>query len=231
LLKAFGALAELETAISQGVDDLLKRMYDSTPDLRGREEEFTGGIRYEVNGHLLSTIQGRLNGHRCGGLAFRVETFTKTLEAQVGADLAGVVSISIGGSTVTKAFLAQAKVAQATPQGWKSSNPDSLRQAADMLRLSSDSFFFLYAPAQVFVVPAFSVLLGGKAQIDSTEHYFMPLARFYAEFFKCFIGDHLLAGGTTDPRAIADWARQLPARRAILRSAAASPGDATEGPA
>lgn len=78
-----------------------------------------------------------------------------------------------------------------------------------MLALSSDSFFLLYTPKQVYVVPAFSVLLGDKNRISTSEHYVMPLSRFYAEFFKCFVGDHLIAPRMTTPQALADWARSL----------------------
>jgi hypothetical protein len=211
MLKYHRALEELETAIQGAVDDALRTMYESTPTLRGREEEFTAGLRYEFNGHLLDRIRSRLDGRAVHGLKFTVETFTKKQERDVGADLASVVSLTLDGMNVTKVFLAQAKIARETAAGLVSANPDTLRQARDMLRLTSASFFWLYAPNQVLVVPAASVALAATNTIYLDQHYFHPLRWLYGEFFKCFIGDAKLPSVMKTPQDLADYARTLPA--------------------
>lgn len=221
MLKTYRALEEVEQAISGAVDDILTGMYTSTPTLQAREEEFTAGLRYEVNGHLLERIQARLNGRGIHGLRFTVETFTKKQEHDVGADLASVLSVTLGNVNITKAFLAQAKVARPSGAAFVASSSDTLSQAGHMLALSSDSFFLLYAPTQVFVVPAFSVHLANKNRISTSEHYVHPLGQFYAEFFKCYIGDHKIPGHMTTPQALADWARALPAPLVQVVTAAA----------
>src|SRR5256885_16033908 len=81
-------------------------------------------------------------------------------------------------------------------------------QADNMLRLSSDSFFFLYSRAGVYVVPSLHVALAGQNVIRTTEMYYLGLGDFYEHFLTCFVGDHLIAPDAIDPTALRQLAEQ-----------------------
>ena len=93
--------------------------------------------------------------------------------------------------------MAQAKVCSAKTKGSTlritGNDPRIQSQANDMLRITSDSFFFLYTDQGIYVTPALEVQLLGKNSIDTDYLYYKKLGSFYQEFFKCFIGDHHIA--------------------------------------
>jgi hypothetical protein len=197
----------------------------------GREEELTAQLRGELNRRLLREVEKRLNGKSIRNCTFRVATFTKKQENRVGADLVGIVQLRNGPTTISKAFLAQSKVGfvHSRFRGQplvRTYSANVLSQVDKMLSLSSDAFVFIYTLEGIFCVPAFQVKLAGSRTIDTEHQPYHSIGRFYEEFFKCFIGDHHIAGGAlkgADLEAIADAtsAQALLLIRADLKVSAA----------
>ena len=91
---------------------------------------------------------------------------------------------------VNKGFLAQAKI---ITSGLNVGELHS--QCERMLRLSPDSFVFLYSRVGVTVVPAISVM---GTTGNPTELYSRSAARFFEEHFESFIGDGSISAPSVD---------------------------------
>lgn len=195
-------IPELGRIFETSADSISKEVLGQYDDLKGFEELITGGIKSRLTTSLLSDVQKKLNGKQIGDVKFKVQVFRKSTENKIGADLGGVFKFKKNGKELKKAFLAQAKVGKINPkkQNIYCSNNDIQTQAENMLKYSSDSFFFVYTKNGIRVFSAMEVYLNGKPSINSEELYLYKFGHFMKEFFKCFIGDHLIAGIYDDTR-------------------------------
>ncbi|MGD6856364.1 hypothetical protein ACQCVO_14910 [Bacillus infantis] len=194
-----GFISGIEEIIKQASENVANRIIELQKDVKGREEKISDQLESEITLHLLEEIKGLLNNKVINGVNFVVRTYTKKEEKDIGADLGGLIEVTIDGKTIKKAFLAQAKTAEV--KGGKKStskyiytyNKDIPGQAENMLSITSDSFFFLYTNEGIYVVSALHVHGNDKKSINTKELYYKEFGEFYSEFFKCFIGDHKIA--------------------------------------
>lgn len=216
MLKDYGIIKKISGEISAAAENAVNTVFRDYSDTKGREEEMTAQIRGEINRHLLKNISEKLNGQEINGCKIEIATFKKMQESKVGADLAGIVTIVNGTSSVSKAFLAQAKVGQGYNHGGqefaRAKNRDVLRQANDMLNLSSDSFVFIYSPKGIFCIPAFQIVLGNSNTIDTAKYPYHSFGTFFEEFFKCFIGDHKISPLALGATGLEDYAEKIKAQ-------------------
>ncbi len=197
MLKKFRVEQAIRNIVKRISNQTIRRIVAKYGTLSGYEENITSKLEDNLSIELINSIEQELSGKIIKGLSFEVFTYKKKQEHNTGADILGVVDLQINGQRVIKSYLAQCKVGIITGRDGfghhtfrcRSSN-DILVQAEKMLSISSDSFFFIYTEEGIFVLPAFDIRLCNKEHIiDSSEIYFHGLGVFYAEFFKCFIGD------------------------------------------
>lgn len=206
---------DLQNHINKAVDKVFKDIVDDFPKIQGREEEITSQFRGEINRHLIHEIEKSLGGIKLDDFKIDVYTYSKKEEKKVGADIAGILEIDYGSKVLKKAFLAQSKICHPVkvkpPKGtstthYESKNPLILKQAKDMLNITSDSFFFLYTKTGCLVIPALHVDAIGKNKVNTVDFHYKNLGNFYSEFFQCFIGDHKIADIATDSKSLRDYA-------------------------
>jgi hypothetical protein len=214
MLKDYGIIKRIASQMAAAADEVAAAVIGDYANLQGREEEITGQLRGDINRRLLENVSRRLNNETINGCRVSVATFKKKQENSVGADLAGAIELSANGRTISKAFLAQAKVGtsytgergQKFVRGY---NKDVVRQADDMLKISSDSFFFVYSDIGVHCVPALQVSLSGSNTIDTGHHPFHTFGAFYEEFVKCFVGDNLISPSALGATSLEDYAEKV----------------------
>ena len=212
-IKNTNALSYLAEQVGVAAEELAGRVLNDIgrDNLTGREETITPQIAREFTGHLLEEIRSRLNGQQISGVSFKVHCYKRREENIIGADIAGIMTIRNGSRSISKGYLAQAKVApQASRQGSRvvkirAGDQNLGRQCNDMLKRSSASFVFVYSKLGVHVVPASTVVFKGQGGVDTATDYYKNFQTFYTEFFKCFIGD-LHLGATYDKVAQPDAA-------------------------
>jgi len=230
MLKNYGIIKQIGAQVSAAAEDAARSVLSDYSIINGREEEITAQLRGEINRHLVQNIENRLGNKDIKGCRFSVATFKKKQEKSVGADIAGVVELSVANRKISKAFLAQAKIGNyyVGPRDVnyiKSYNKDTLRQAEEMLKTTSDSFFFLYSNLGVHCVSALQVVLSGSKTIDTGQHPFHTFGSFYEEFFKCFIGDHLISPAALGAKNLEDYAEKVNAATVMKLSVQLKPGD------
>lgn len=221
MLKSYGIIKEISGVIAKSAEDVTATVLADFSDISGREEELTSQLRGEINRHLLSRIRDALDGTAVRGCTIAVSTLKKREEAKVGADLVGVIEISTGPTTVSKAFLVQAKVGSVyqSDRGeeyLRATSNDLVRQAKAMLRLSSDSFVFVYSKAGIACVPAYQVVLANSNTVDTGTYPFHSVGRFFEECFKCFVGDHKISPVALKASNLEDYAAKLRAKAALV---------------
>lgn len=221
MLKNYGIIKELSREIASAAEDVCEQVFADYEEIAGREEEITAQLRGEINRRLLSNVARRLQGVDIRGCTVRVATLKKRQENKVGADLVGVIELTHGAKTVSKAFLAQAKVGSifTSDRGERfvrSSNAKLLSQCRAMLKLSSDSFVFVYSKDGVVSIPAFQVVLGNTNTIDTASYPYHSFGRFIEEFVKCFIGDHLISPVALRTTSLEEYAARLHAKAALV---------------
>lgn len=218
MLKDYGIIKIIASKISEAAESVAGDVLSDYSNLLGREEEITSQLRGEINRRLIEKIQ-LLGSQEIKDCRFSVATFKKKQEKNVGADLAGVIEISLNGRSISKAFLAQAKVGRyymSARGGYISaSNKDIVRQAEDMLKITSDSFFFLYSSSGIHCVSALQVVLSGSNKIDTGHHPYHTFGSFYEEFVKCFIGDHQISPAALGASSLEDYAEKISAEAVI----------------
>lgn len=209
------AINDLQSHINKAVDKVFKDIVDSYPKLEGREEEITSQFKGEVDRHLIHEIEKSLSGTKLDDFKINVYTYSKKQEHTTGADIAGILEIDYGSKKLKKAFLAQSKICHPikvfSPRGtlathYEANNNLILKQAKDMLNITSDSFFFLYTKTGCFVIPALHVDAIGKNKVNTMDFHYKKLGNFYSEFFQCFIGDHKIADIASDSKSLKDYA-------------------------
>lgn len=216
MLKDYGIIKSIASQVSEAAEYTASEVLRDYSNLTGREEEITAQLRGEINRRLLSNVEDLLGHKVVNGCRFSIATFKKKQESGVGADLAGVIEMSVNGRSISKAFLAQAKVGKSyrDPRGTlyvSAYNADILRQAEDMLEITSDSFFFLYSDVGIHCVSALQVALAGSTRIDTGHHPFHKLGTFYEEFLKCFVGDHKISPAALNASSLEDYAEKVKA--------------------
>jgi len=157
-----------------------------------------GDVCYEPNitDRLVGAITSRLDNLQMKGITWRARTLRTgkgigSEEKRHGADLLGVLDVSLPGFKVKKGFLMQAKRAEPGPHyrgpEWKR----FVDQCGTMLDRSPDSFAWIYSQRRgVRVFPANAVV--GLRSMQVFDLYNWSLSSFFASYIQCFIGDHRL---------------------------------------
>lgn len=185
MITRYHAIREIGAVISDAIDLSIDALREGRVE---QEPAFTD--------RMLGAIEGALNGYRTKGIRWSAKTLTdrgkNSQESRHGADFMGVLNIALPDFTVSKGFLAQAKMVR----GRYGVNMRDLREQCErMLNLSSASFVFLYSREGVRVIPAVAVL-GSDANL--LDHYSRSASRFFEEHLECFIGDRNIQSATPD---------------------------------
>lgn len=206
-MKKDNFISELGNIFESAANSISDQVLSGYEELKGFEEPITGGMKSLLTTKLLDTVVSQLNGKKIGDVNFKIQIFTKQTENKIGADLGGIFKFKKNGKELKKAFLAQAKVGKinSLKNNIYCYNQDIQIQAENMLKYSSDSFFFVYTKHGIKVFSAMEVYLNGKNSINSKELYFHDFGYFMKEFFKCFIGDHLIGGLYDDNKALLNY--------------------------
>ncbi len=114
-------------------------------------------------------------------------------ESQYGADLLGVLNIELPDYSVSKGFLAQAKL-------WRSGQTFSMRewdrlteQCEAMLDVTPHAYVLAYSPSGVRILSAAAVAAAALVPQSLDGFYTRSVSRFFEEHFECFIGDRRLS--------------------------------------
>jgi hypothetical protein len=140
---------------------------------------------------MLGRIEHAMEGFETKGVRWTAKTLTdrgpKAQEKQFGADFVGVLTIRIPEYSVSKGFLAQAKLIEPNASIGEREFERMRRQCEEMLTVSPDSYVFIYSVSRISVVPALSVISAGRC--NPHDLYSRSVSRFYEEHFQSFIGD------------------------------------------
>lgn len=158
-------------------------------------EDMTSGRAQQepsITDRLIAYIQAEARASTRSGFAWTAMTLTDrgrgSQERKYGADFVGSLEIKIDGFNIRKGFLAQAKKIEPTDRFTNSEYAKLKSQCEDMLRLSPDSFVFLYSAIDGFsVLPAISII--GARSCNPHELTKKTIQKFFVEHFECFIGD------------------------------------------
>jgi len=168
--------ARLGSAADRAIHDLLSNEVE-------QEHQFTD--------RMLGRFEEALHGFSTKGVRWSAKTLTdrgaNAQETKYGADFMGVLSINLPDFSVKKGFLAQSKLLE---PGFRLSKADCERmkkQCELMLKLSPDSFLFVYSTTNIIVIPAISVI--SMSGCDPHNLYARSVTSFFQEHFECFIGD------------------------------------------
>ena len=179
-----------------------------------------GRVEHEpaMTDRMLGAIEESLTDYQHKGIRWTAKTLTdrgqNSQESKYGADFMGVLNIELPDFRVSKGFLAQAKLIRNKSAG----NVAQLKkQCEKMLKLSPDSFVFLYGRSGVRVVPALSVI---GSNLDPLQLYDRSAQRFFEDHLECFIGDRSIKSAS--PKTLEAMRVQFKARSAILLKARAN---------
>lgn len=161
---------------------------------------------------MLGSIEEAINGRSIRGIRWYAKTLKDrgpaAQEKTFGADFIGVLNITLPEFSVSKGFLAQAKLVR----GGKIDDVKRLRHQCElMLTYSPDSFVFLYSETEIRVLPAISIV---SANVDSLPLYRRSVQRFFEEHLQCFVGDRAI--NAANPAVLENLRRQVQARKALL---------------
>jgi hypothetical protein len=191
-----GVAQHIAAAIDLAVDALREGRVEHEPAMTDR---------------MLGAIEQSLKDYQRKGIRWSAKTLTDrgrgSQESKYGADFMGVLNIALPEFAVSKGFLAQAKLVR---NGSSGDLGELRQQCKKMLKLSPDSFVFLYGQDGVRVVPAISVV---GAKIDPIQLYSRSAQRFFEEHLECFIGDGQIQSAT--PAALDALRDRFDARSAI----------------
>jgi hypothetical protein len=173
-----------------------------------------GRVEHEpaMTDRMLGAVEESLTDFHVHGVRWTAKTLTdrgaRSQESRFGADFLGVLNIQLPEFSVSKGFLAQAKLLRGR---WFRDAQQLQKQCEQMLQLSPASFVFLYSKQGVRVVPAISVL-GAKG--DPTALYSRSSQRFFEHHLECFIGDRAI--NVARPSVLEQLQRQYEVRSALL---------------
>lgn len=209
MLKHSKAVSFLAEQIGKAAEKLAESVLEDigSDNLAGREEMITPQIAREHTAHLFDAVKSRLHDQNVYGVSFKVHCFKHREEKVIGADIAGIMTIQAGNRSLTKLYLAQAKVASHARMrsrrnaAIRAGDRNLLCQCQKMLGRSPSSYVFVYSKFGVHVVPATAVQIKGRGVVDTASDYCRSLKMFYMELFKCFVGDARLGAKlTTDSK-------------------------------
>ncbi len=198
-------LTAVETAERLAVRGLSDGTIETEPTLTDR---FLGGLEQSITSDGLE-----MRGYRLRLRTLR-DRGPNAPERLFGADLVAVFELDTPECRLRKGFLAQAKLAgpgevsvndsreypvvSIRRSAQREERPSDLApQCRRMLRVSPDSFVFVYTDRQISVVSANTV---AHISDDGGRHgvYRMTLRQFFRAFFQSFIGDYRLAACDDD---------------------------------
>lgn len=168
-----------------------------------------GSIETEptLTDRLLGAIEVAFEqGLECEGYSIRVRTLRdrgpNCPEKEFGADLISVLHVDVKGFSISKGFLAQAKISgkegiivngsgKRYPDVYLKLNESSSRlitQCKQMLWISPDSYVFIYTKMGIYVIPASTVVSVAKDNIQKKVNM-KTLRWFMEDYLRSFIGD------------------------------------------
>lgn len=181
----------------------------------------------QLTDKLVTRIQDSFDWKEVEGISWRAKILNPqgrgSQESKYGADFMGVLSIDFGKYIVNKGFLAQAKIIKPDKPIGKEGFFKMREQCEKMLKRTADSFVFIYAPDEIFVVPAPSIVSLNltkedvqRFRLDSRRLFYHCLHRlkyecstqtskcrgdifgreisnFFRHHFESFIGDRRLS--------------------------------------
>lgn len=184
MISSYGIIRKSASQVAQAAnrvcDVLAEGRIEQEPDFTSR---------------MLGAIEEAMNNFSVKGVRWTAKTLTDrgpgAQEKQYGADFIGVLEISLPGYEVRKGFLAQAKLIEPNKRMASRDFHRMASQCERMLRLSPDSFVFLYSKQGVSVVPAISIVSVATSMPFTNPYRLYPrgIATFYQEHFASFIGD------------------------------------------
>jgi len=208
MLNHYRAIKEITSRIGSAVDSTVGALQEGRVE---HEPAFTD--------RMLGSIEESLKDFRSKGIKWDAKTLTDrgrgSQESKVGADFLVTIEYNLDDYKVAKGFLAQAKLLR---KGDIDSVKDLQEQCEKMLKLSPDSFVFLYDTESVRVVPAVSVI---SSDFSPTEHYSRAASRFFADHLECFVGDRNISSAT--PEGLEKLIEKYHARSALLIQAGTDP--------
>lgn len=222
MIKPYHILNTLTRRIEEATEAVADDVIRMHGELAAREEEITAQIRSEITLHLMERLKEKIDEKHLHGMFFNVYTFTKKQESKIGADLAGIVQITMDDHTIKKGFLAQAKVALHSERdrrhriGASVRNKDILKQTKLMRKITQQSYIFLYTEFGVQVVSTANIT---ENKIDTDDHYYLSLGDFYGNICKCFAGDTQLAEIYNQPSDLQKLATEIGAKNIIAITA------------
>jgi hypothetical protein len=213
-------LAKIAEIVQRADDHLCQRMED---ERAGQEPVMTAQLMISIE-EAVAEIDG-----------VRIElTVVDSMgrgaaERALGADIVGVIHIDVGGTIVTKGFLAQAKrsgtdgvvFVQTEKNHWLYRGPLHLKvsgtlkvgrpsqrltdQCNVMLQHTPESYVFVYHPVQTAVVSAVALAAARSKNSQSrTALGTKTLADFFVHLADCFVGDRNIVAQDADSiRALA----------------------------
>jgi hypothetical protein len=173
---------------------------------------------------FIAYVQSQLHGRSLAGVCWSAVTLPdrgrNSAESQLGADLLSVVRFDLPGFSVTKGFLAQAKLVEPATSFSTAESQKLKEQCEKMLAVSPASFVFLYSlQSGVQVVPAIEVV--GARDCNPHELTTRSIPQFFTEHFECFIGDRRFSAA--DGRQLEILREEYRARRVL--ALVARPGE------
>jgi hypothetical protein len=210
MLRYYGIVRDAASVVEGAAIGALESLRDGRVE---QEPQFTD--------RMLGRVEQSMEGYENKGVLWRAKTLTdrgrNSQERRYGADFLGVANIDLPGLSVSKGFLAQAKLIEPGAYISPSDYERMQKQCDDMLRLSPDSFVFLYSASGIRVVPA--ITIASCEKINPHDLYSRSIGRFFEEHFSCFIGDRAIS--TPNIEALEAIARDYQARSALALSATA----------
>lgn len=198
---ARGLVTKIKRAESETLKALQQRRVEHEPAFTDR---------------LLGAMEHVLNRATVAGIVWTAKTLTDrgagSQEAEFGADFMTVFQLSLKDFSVSKGFLAQAKLVEPT-DSFSNSESDRLKsQCEKMLNFSPASFVFLYSQQSgIQVVPAIEIV--SARSCNPHELSSKAMGKFYQEHFECFIGDHSIK--SADRTGLDDLRQRFKARKLL----------------
>lgn len=157
----------------------------------------------DITNRFIQAVEDLVNGeYENKGIKFKTRTLRdrgpKSPESKYGADLVGVLDVRLKGYQLSKGFLMQAKM----ECDWAKLKTDEYEsesatfkphqefsrlqgQIDEMLKITPDSFVFIYGQNNFSVIPGSSV----NGLQRTGRLYGKTIKAFFKDFFTCFIGD------------------------------------------
>ncbi len=146
----------------------------------------------EFTGEMLGRMKQAMDGYKARGVKWTARTLTSqgpnAQENTFGADFLGVVEFDLPDYHVKKGFLAEVKRIEPKHQFGRQEWGRMKSQCEQMLSITTESFVFIYARAEITVVPALAIV-SATARPNPHEFHSRTALRFYMDHFECFVGD------------------------------------------